>query len=111
MSRFLLLLALALVPCAAHADTVHITFVQDMITPSQARAVVATGVFPFTGTQKIVFKIAGKTCTFVGSAKAPGPRGCNYWLTLDVASGLLFEPRAENNPGCTAPQDMLESCK
>ena len=96
---------------AAQADTVNITFVQDVVTPVQTKAIVVKGSYPFKGTQEIVFKIAGKTCTYVGSAKAIGPKGCNYSLTVNTSTNALSDPSADSNPGCTDPKEMLANCK
>lgn len=108
----LAILASALMfPAISCADTVNIKFVMDTNVPARNQAIVAQGSYAFQGTSEIVFPIAGKTCTFVGSARAIGPVGCNYWLTANISTGKLSDPRAESNPGCTAPQNMLSSCR
>ncbi len=116
MRKILVVLVLALsfsfIPSfAVHADTVNIRFVMDTMNPSRDAAIVSQGSYAFRGTNQIVFRVAGKTCTFVGSAQAIGPIGCNYWLTANVSTGYLSDPRAENNPGCTSAQNMLANCR
>lgn len=107
----LLIVALVLSPMAAQADTVNLNFVTDSSVPAKNEAIVAQGTYAFKGTSQIVFKVLGKTCTFVGSAQAIGPIGCNYWLTANLSTMTLSNPRAENNPGCTSPSNMLAACK
>ena len=111
MKKIITALCFLAFPIFSYADTVNIKFVMDTETPAQPSAIVAQGNYAFKGTSKIVFKIVGKTCEFVGSAQAIGPTGCNYWLTANVSKMQLSDPKAENNPGCTAPQNMLASCK
>lgn len=111
MKKTMLGLSTLLLSFAAQADTVNITFVQDVVTPAQTKAIVAKGSYPFKGTQEIVFKIGGKTCTYVGSAKAIGPKGCNYSLTVNTSTNTLSDSSADNNPGCTDPKEMLANCK
>lgn len=93
------------------ADTVNIQFVMNSSIPEKDLAIVSEGTYAFRGTNRIVFPVLGKTCTFVGSAQAIGPVGCNYWLRANVSTGVLSKPRVQNNPGCTEPQQMLASCR
>lgn len=111
MKKIIIALGFLVFPMFSYADTVNIKFVMDTDNPPQPSAIVAEGNYAFKGTEKIVFKIVGKTCEFVGSARAIGPTGCNYWLTANVSKMQLSDPKAENNPGCTAPQEMLAKCK
>lgn len=111
MNKLLFSVSALFLSFAAHADTVNLTFVEDMVMPAQAKAIVAKGSYAFKGTPEIVFKVVGKTCTYVGSAKAIGPKGCNYSLTVNTSTGMLSDPSADNNPGCTDPKDMLANCK
>jgi hypothetical protein len=96
---------------AAHADTVSITSVVDMMTPPQPAAISSSNTYHFVGTNQIVFKVAGKTCSFVGSATAIGPIGCNYSLTVNESTGALSNPVSNSNPGCTQASQMIASCK
>lgn len=108
----LVLLASALMsPLFSYADTVNVTFVMDMNIPAKTEAIVARGTYAFKGTDQIVFPVFGKTCSLVGSARAIGPTGCNYWITANISTGKLSDPRAENNNGCTVPQNIIASCK
>lgn len=56
----------------AQADTVAVTSVTNLSDPS-TQSVVSKGVASFVGTKQIVLALAGKTCTWVGSASAIGP--------------------------------------
>lgn len=111
MKKVLLLIAVAISSFAAQADTVNVTFVTDFKDPAQPAALKSDGTFAFKGTKQIVFDIAGKTCTWVGSAAAIGPKGCNYWITADVSTGKLTATKSDSNPSCTPLDQLVPSCR
>ncbi|KAA5605035.1 hypothetical protein F1188_13455 [Roseospira marina] len=93
----------------ALADTVAVTTVTDLMEPSQT--ITSSGHVAFVGTEEIRFKVAGKTCTWVGSAAGSVPKGCNYKITVNVTTGELSDPSSLDNPVCTKTADMLAACK
>ncbi|MBB4265604.1 hypothetical protein [Roseospira visakhapatnamensis] len=110
-SAFLAIAAAAITLAAmpARADTVEITAVTDMSEPSGT--ITSSNTMSFTGTEKIMFKVMGKTCTWVGSAAGSVPKGCNYGLTVNMSTGKLSDPTSLDNPVCTQTSDMLANCK
>ncbi len=101
--------AAVLVAAAAHADTVAVTSVTDLSEPSAS--ISSTNSYAFVGTRNIVLKLAGKTCTWVGSASGSVPQGCNYGITVNNSTGALSNPTSLNNPVCTNSSQMLSDCK
>ncbi|MQX38579.1 hypothetical protein [Roseospira navarrensis] len=94
---------------AAHADTVSITTITELSEPSAT--LTSSAHHPFVGTREIVFTVAGKTFTWVGSASGSVPKGCNYGLTVNVSTGALSNPTSLDNPVCTPTSEMLSLCK
>lgn len=105
----ILAVAATFVGGAAFADTLAITSVTDLNEPEAT--ISSTDSYAFRGTQAIVFKVAGKTCNWVGSAAGSVPQGCNYKLTVNNSSGALTDPSSLDNPVCTKTADMLAACK
>ncbi|CAH0443149.1 hypothetical protein ACQUJT_17085 [Ralstonia pseudosolanacearum] len=93
----------------AQADTVAVTSVTNLSDPS-TQSVVSKGVASFVGTKQIVLALAGKTCTWVGSASAIGPVGCNYGITVN-GTNQLSNPESNSNPNCTPASQMIAMCK
>ena len=111
MKKTLLAIAAIGLCGTAYADTVSITSVTDLISPSAPGAISSTNVFPFVGTRMITFKVVGKTCSWVGSASGSVPLGCNYSLTVNNSTGTLSNPKSLDNPVCTPTSAMLAGCK
>lgn len=103
---FALIAASTLLASTVHADTVVIHYQGDLYTVG---ALNATGHAAFVGAKEDIFAVAGKACTFVGSASAIGPKGCNYELTVNV-DGELVNPVSNGNSGCTPASKMLAKC-
>ncbi|WP_298772619.1 hypothetical protein [uncultured Shewanella sp.] len=95
----------------AFADTVNVTTKVDFVTPAHSTS--STASYAFTPSAPIVFKVAGKECTWVSSSSpfgSGGGKGCNYSITLD-SSGKLTNATSNGN-GCTASGDaMINACK
>jgi hypothetical protein len=110
MKKCLLLAAVvSLVSGAAYADTVAVTSVTNLTEPSMM--ITSSGNVAFVGTRNIVLTLAGKTCTWVGSASGSVPLGCNYGITVNNSTGMLSNPSSLNNPVCTPTSEMLALCK
>ena len=89
----------------ALADGVAFTYDSAFSTPD-APKVAATNYFPFRGTERIIFEVAGKTCNLVGSASPIGAfNGCNYTIKI-AADGSLS---GTGNSPCT--QNVAANCK
>lgn len=101
--------ASVLLPMFAFADTVNVTTKVDFVTPAHSTS--STASYAFTPSAPIVFKVAGKECTWVSSSTGAGAgKGCNYSITLDSA-GKLTNAESNGN-GCTASGDaMIKACK
>jgi len=88
----------------ALADGVNFTYEADFTSPSQQ--VFAKQYFPFKGTKRVIFDVAGKHCDLLGSASPIGAyQGCNYQVKI-AADGTLT---GSGNYPCT--QDVAAACK
>lgn len=104
-------LALALASLSVQADTVAITSVTQLSSPS-GQTITSSSSAAFVGPKTITFTTVGKTCQWVGSATAIGPLGCNYSITVNSSTGELSNPsNANSNSGCTQASQMVAQCK
>ncbi|MBY0430502.1 MAG: hypothetical protein K2Q10_04840 [Rhodospirillales bacterium] len=111
MKKYILAAALAsFVSGAAYADTLSVTSVTNVTEPA-LQIPPATSSVAFVGTKNIIFTVAGKTCTWVGSASGSVPQGCNYGITVNTSTNELSNPTSLNNPVCTQSSQMLSLCK
>lgn len=89
----------------ALADGVVFNYNAAFTSPSNP-TVTAQNYFPFKGTERVVFKVAGKTCDLLGSASPIGAsQGCNYTINI-AADGTLT---GSGNSPCT--QNVAAACK
>ncbi|NEO79412.1 hypothetical protein [Moorena sp. SIO4G3] len=101
---FSALLFMLSVNAPALADGVVLTYEADFDSPDSV--VIAEKYFPFRGTKRVVFEVAGKTCDLLGSASPIGAfQGCNYKVTI-AADGTLS---GTGNYPCT--EDVAAACK
>lgn len=111
--KFLAAIPATLFVTAALADTVNVTSVTNMTSPSGVAVTSNSAVGFNPGRDKIVFKIAGKTCTFNSSGNpwnAGQGAGCNYSLTVNNSTNTLSNPGSNAN-GCTPANQMLAACQ
>lgn len=96
------------------ADVVGITSITNLTIPVGRPPIISTSGIEFNpGVNKIVFKIAGKTCTFNSSGNPWGAgqgKGCTYGITVNNSTNTLSQPISNGN-GCTLARDMLAACK
>lgn len=109
MKKLLLFAATVFLSAPAWADTVNITSVTDLGSPTASMS--STAHYEFRGTPRIVFSVAGKTCNFVGSGSVSSPKGCNYSLTVNNSTMQLSNPVSDSSPGCTPTPQMLMNCR
>ncbi len=89
----------------AKADGVVFKYESAFSTPD-APEVIAEKYFPFKGTRRVVFKVAGKTCDLLGSASPIGAfNGCNYTITVSPDGTI----KGTGNSPCT--EDVVAACK
>lgn len=105
------LIASLIVAPAAFADTVHVTTQVAFAAPTHATS--STASYAFRPSAPIVFKVAGKTCTWVSSSSpygSGGGAGCNYSMTIDPSGNLTGA--SSNGNGCTeSGEAMIKACK
>ena len=102
--------AALLLASAANADSVTVTSVTALTTPSQTLS--STTRVDFTPTQDfIVLKVAGKTCKWSSSTTGSVPQGCNYGITVNNTTMTLSAPTSLNNRFCTKATHMLAACR
>ena len=107
---FIAAAAVAFISGAAHADSLVVTSVTNLTTPSSQ--ITSNGNIQFVGTPSITFTGAGKTCSWLGSgAGASVPAGCNYGITVNNSTNTLSNPTSLDNPNCTPASQMLSLCK
>ncbi len=89
----------------ALADGVKFNYNAAFSSPSNPQ-VTAEKYFPFKGTKRVVFKVAGKTCDLLGSASPIGAfNGCNYTINIAPDGSLT----GSGNSPCT--QNVAAACK
>jgi hypothetical protein len=89
----------------ALADGVVFRYSAAFTSPSSPK-VTAETYFPFKGTQRVIFKVAGKTCDLLGSASPIGAfDGCNYEINIAPDGSLT----GSGNSPCT--QNVAAACK
>ncbi|MEC4815549.1 MAG: hypothetical protein SAK29_20075 [Scytonema sp. PMC 1069.18] len=89
----------------ALADGVVLKYQAAFSTPDSPSVSTET-YFPFKGTQRIIFKVAGKTCDLLGSASPIGAfNGCNYTVNIAPDGSLT----GTGNSPCT--QNVAAACK
>ncbi|HWA88646.1 MAG TPA: hypothetical protein VG889_01330 [Rhizomicrobium sp.] len=109
MNKLALIAAAALLSTAAYADTVQVTSVTNISSPSAT--VTSMSSAAFKGGMSTVLTIGGKTCKWGGSASGSVPGGCNYQITVNNSTNALSNPVSTNpNPVCTASSQMLADC-
>jgi hypothetical protein len=110
MKKFILIAFSALVfmlssAVPALADGVVFKYDAAVTSPSNPK-VTAETYFPFKGTQRVNFKVAGKTCDLLGSASPIGASdGCNYTISI-AADGSLT---GTGNSPCTT--NVVAACQ
>jgi hypothetical protein len=111
MKTLYLAAAAALLTSVAFADTLNVISVTESVQPANKLTSKATSAFN-PGTNKIVFKALGKTCTLNSSGNpwnAGAGAGCNYEVTIDNSTQTMS--LTSNGKGCTLAADFLASCK
>lgn len=101
--------ALVTVSTAAQADTV--TIINRTVLQEPHAVLTSSTMYPFQGTKEIVLTTMGKTCTWIGSASAGGPKGCNYGITVNTSTGELSNPTSDSNTTCTPVDQLIAACK
>ncbi|GAA0544407.1 hypothetical protein FHS83_000507 [Rhizomicrobium palustre] len=95
----------------AFADTLNITSTTDTVQPA-GKISSKSGTAFNPGTNKIIFKALGKTCTLNSSGNpwnAGAGAGCNYEVTIDNSAQTIN--LTSNGKGCTVAADVPAACK
>ena len=97
---------------SAKADSLKIQTGVQFTTPSDYKTSPGTTYSDIAGSPRITFTVAGKTCTFAGSAGNNAPQGCNYDITVAPNGSIAATyPSAPQYGNCTAPASIASSCK
>ena len=98
------------VSTVALADGIKVTSQTSIASPTGLGTISSTAEIGFKGPAKIIFTVAGKTCTLLGSGGGSSvPEGCNY--TITVAPNGSISGTSGNNRGCTPSDQVAASCK
>lgn len=109
MKKAFLAAVLVVLPVVAFADTVTVSTNTTMMQPGAM--ITSTGTFHFVGTPQIVVKVAGKTCTWVGSGSVSVSTGCNYIIDQDLSGSTITYKNQQDGNVCTPSAQMAAACK